>query len=410
MDENNNRNQLLAKRILEDTIGKVAEAAKEKYQQLERRIHEELETEENQYKTVMTIIKRQYYDPTNKTLYPVIETDRNVERLKDVLSNEQYQWVDTIYLEMSERSQRQFEAVNEWKGVIEQDGNQDEVMFQIHPAKRYRDAIEKLYQIFQDNHIPWETVNTAYLDKFYDVYMSRKGIHKLPAAGSAKSLNINFGNYKDHVQYGMIPLWNLEWKKLDCDHYRIPCMNGIYYEHEFILGDKSSQDGYLIETKEEVLEIRHEKEKIVVKSKKENLENSRVLHMIQERSIRSLDYSAPLLTNYKKNFFVQLCLENSMELSMTRKEMFRRIMEFDIQEYIQVTDCQIADEIQNCLRIETMNWFVQDGLFPVGNRKILLMKFKAKKPENYLNDGIIRYVISQLQLEIREYRCVGVME
>lgn len=41
-------------------------------------------------------------------------------------------------------------------------------------------------------------------------------------------------------------------------------------------------------------------------------------------------------------------------------------------------------------------------------RKLLVLEFKEKRPGHFLNKGIIRFVISQMQLEISEYRCVGV--
>ena len=56
-----------------------------------------------------------------------------------------------------------------------------------------------------------------------------------------------------------------------------------------------------------------------------------------------------------------------------------------------------------------MNWFIAESVFPMEERRILLLKFKAKKLKHYLNDGMIRFVVSQLQLEIGEYRCVGVL-
>ena len=55
-----------------------------------------------------------------------------------------------------------------------------------------------------------------------------------------------------------------------------------------------------------------------------------------------------------------------------------------------------------------MNWFIRDELFPMDQRKLLVLEFKEKRPGYFLNKGIIRFVISQMQLEISEYRCVGV--
>ena len=56
-----------------------------------------------------------------------------------------------------------------------------------------------------------------------------------------------------------------------------------------------------------------------------------------------------------------------------------------------------------------MNWFVRDELFPMEGRATLVFKFKEKIPGHYLNGSMARFVISQMQMEISEYRCVGVL-
>lgn len=398
-----------AKKLLTEGLGKVIKSIEAKYQQLERRIYEELEIADNQYETVMTIVRREHYDPTNGTLYPVVEDDLVLKNLEESLSEGEWIWMDMIFLEASDEEQRQFETVGEFSGVIETDGQRREVIFQIRPAKRYRKVMENLYQIFQDNHIPWETVNTVYLDKFYDVYCTETAVQGVLTDRTARDLKIDFREFKKKVRYGMIPLWSLEWVRFDSADFMLPCINSIYYEHEFTLDDKEERDGYLIETNEEILEIRHEKNKIVIKSQKETFENWRAIHMVQKESVRSLDYIDPLLTNHKNDSFIRRYSENNRVQLMTKTDLFRRIMELDIRDYIEVVGYEIIDTARDYPNVETMNWFVNDELFPLESRKVLLLKFEEKQPGHYLGDGMVRFVISQMQLEISEYRCVGVL-
>ena len=49
-----------------------------------------------------------------------------------------------------------------------------------------------LYQVFQDNHIPWDTINTGYLDKFYDVFVNSEGA----AACNLEEAEIDLENLK----------------------------------------------------------------------------------------------------------------------------------------------------------------------------------------------------------------------
>ncbi|WP_312442902.1 hypothetical protein [Lacrimispora sp.] len=398
-----------AKKVLVEGLSKVIRCMEAKYYQLERRVYEELEIADNQYETVMTIVKRDHYDPTNRTLCPVDELDLEEEKLAEVLSDEKQVWIGTIFLESGEDGRKEFEGIRYFTGTLDRNGEKQEADFYIQPVKRYPDTLERLYQVFQDNHIPWETINTAYLGKFYDIYISPEVLEKGMKNSILENSDIEFGKFKKLIRYGLIPLWNLDWVKFDSTDFMLPSINDVYYEHEFTLEDKEKGDGYLIETNEDILEIRHEKNKIVIKSQKETFENWKALHMIQKETIRSLDYKFPLVTNHKKDSFIRRFAENSRVRLMTKTDLFRRIMELDIQDYIEVVGYEICENARGYQNTEGMNWFVRDELFPMESRKVLLLKFRAKEPGHYLNDSMVQFVISQMQLEINEYRCIGVM-
>ncbi|MBE5982132.1 MAG: hypothetical protein E7248_02375 [Paenibacillaceae bacterium] len=398
-----------AKKILAEGLGKLIHCTEDKYLQLEKRIYEELEIGANQYETVMTIVNRNHYDPTNNTLYPVDETDLKKEKLAECLSKENRVWIGSIFLEINEQGRRRFEGSESFNGILKVDAGNKEARFYIQPAKRYRDIMERLYQVFQDNHIPWETINTAYLDKFYDVFICIEGLEKENIPIFPENIEIAFGEFKEFVCYDLIPLWNMEWVKFDSADFMVPSINGIYYEHEFTLEDKEEGDGYLIESSDDILEIRHEKNKIVIKSDKETFENWKALHIIQKETMRSLDYKEPLVSNHKNDSFIRRYAENSRAQLMTKTDLFRRIMELDIRDYIEVVGYEICSNVKDYPTVEGLNWFVRDELFPMESRKILLLKFREKEPGHYLNDSMVRFVISQIQLEISEYRCEGVM-
>lgn len=398
-----------AKKVLVEGLSKVIRCMEAKYRLLERRVYEELEIADNQYETVMTIVKRDHYDPTNGTLRPVEEFDLEEEKLVEILSNEKQVWIGTIFLESGEDGRKEFEKFRYFTGTIGKNGENLEVDFYIQPAKRYQNTMERLYQVFQNNHIPWETINTAYLNKFYDIFINPEALEKGIQNNILENAEIAFGKFEKLIHHGLIPLWNLDWMKFDSTDFMLPSINDIYYEHEFTLQDKEEGDGYLIETNEDILEIRHEKNKIVIKSQKETFENWKALHIIQQETIRSLDYNAPLVTNHKKDSFIRRFAENSCVQLMTKTDLFRRIMELDIQDYIEVVGYEICENAGGYQNTEGMNWFVRDELFPMESRKVLLLKFRAKEPGHYLNDSMVQFVISQMQLEISEYRCIGVM-
>ena len=56
-----------------------------------------------------------------------------------------------------------------------------------------------------------------------------------------------------------------------------------------------------------------------------------------------------------------------------------------------------------------MNWFVPEEVIPMERRRLLLLKFEEKQRGNYLNGSMVRFAVSQIQREIHEYCCVGVI-
>ena len=390
-------------------------SAKEKYKKLERRIYEETEIAANRYETAMTVIQRKHYDPTNETLFPVEPLDLKTDGLAEKLTTDRKRFLGTIFLEADDDVQERFLKEGSFSGSL----TQREVRVEIRQAERYQKTIERLYHIFLDNHVPWQTVHTGYLDKFYDVYLDlsksseKSGTqaqqYEKTGRPDLEEMVIRYGEYESFVKTDILPLWNVEWLTFDSADFMLPGMDGICYEHEFSLEDKEEQDGYLISSNEEILEIRHEKKKIVIRSRKETFEGWKALHIIRLPAVRSLDYDAPFLTNRRRDSFLRSYAAGCGVPLLTKAELFRRIMELDVGDYIEAEGYEICEHTEDFPAVRGMNRFVRDELFPMESRRILLIRFREVKAGHYLNGCMVRFVISQIQMEISEYRCVGVI-
>lgn len=397
-----------AKEVLLNGLGKVIQCMEQKYQNLEKRIYEEIEIAASQYETVMTIVEREHFDPVNQTLFPVEEWDLDDMALAEALSDGERIFLGTIFLEADDGRQEKFRKTGVFPGYL----REKETEFFVYPAKRYQKAVEDLYQIFQDNHIPWRTIHTGYLDKFYDIYVKAENTADTESKKdlpSWKDAVIRFGEYEGLIRMNKIPLWNIQRLTFDSANFMLPCTDGITYEHEFSLAERDRQGGYLIQCNEDILEIRHEKEKIRIRSSKEIFTGWKALYLNQYPTVRSLDYDAPLLTNHRKDSFIRRYAQKNGRRLMTKSDLFRRIMELDIREFIEITGYEICSATERYPMVPGMDWFVRDELFPLDSRRVLLLKFEEKQPGHYLNGSMVRFAVSQIQSEISEYRCVGVM-
>lgn len=402
-----------AKEVLLTGLGNAIQMTEEKYQALERRIYEELELQGSQFEVVTTVIRREHYDAINQTLFPVLEADLQEQKLSKASSSDQEMHAGTIFLKITEaelmrwRPERRFVAFWEYQDQIEN------VTISVRPAKRYRQQIERLYQMFQDNQIAWETIHVGHLERFFDVYIEIKSLPERILKNSSpqiflSELDIQWDDVKPNVEFGMIPLWNIERLSFDSEKFKEATIDGSYYAHDINIKDWVETDGYMIEKNEEILEIRHEQKKIVVKSIQEEFRNWPVLHFTQKKTIRSLDYQESLLTNHKRDTFLGRFSAGSGIRLMTKADLFRRIMDLDIREYIKVVGYEIRETLTEIPEMESMNWFVPEGLIPFNHRRFLLLQFETIQPEHYLTDSMINFVVSQLQMELMEYYLVGV--
>jgi len=396
-----------AKTVLLEGLGNTIRHMESKYKDLERRVYEEIEIPGNRYEICSTIIKREHFDPTNETLFPVCMEDLE-ESLEGISAGEDNACVMTVYLELDDRECSRFSGNTRFPGTITKDGQRRPAEFTVRQSARYQRAVENLYRMFGDNHISWMTMNTGHFDKFYDVFLDEGTVGNKKDI-SFKEIAIDFGVYEKAVRRHCIPLWNIRQIRFASTHFMMPCIDDIYYEHVFSLEDGKQQDGYLIQNCKDILEIRHEAGKIIMKSKSQTFEHWAALRIIQKEPVRSLDYDAPILTNHKKDNFFRRYSETTGIRLQTKTDLFRRIQELDIRDYIEISDYGIRDSDGRYPMSKDMNWFVNEELFPMESRKVLLLKFKEKRAGHYLNFTMVRFAVSCIQSEISEYRCVGVI-
>ena len=147
----------------------------------------------------------------------------------------------------------------------------------------------------------------------------------------------------------------------------------------------------------------------LITSTQEEFHGWKVLHFTQKETIRSLDYQEDFLTNRRRDTFLgrfSACADSNSP--MTKAELFRRIMDLDIRDYIEITGYEICDSLPEEPLTEGMNWFMKGGLIPVNCRRILLLYFKPLQPDHFLTDSMINFAVSSLQMDFVEYRLVGV--
>lgn len=359
----------------------------ERYRNLEERVKREIEMPGSRFAVYTMAVRRQDYDPANRTWFPVCG--------KDIQSGTAYK---RIYFRGNEAEKREFEKS---AYALATDGKGNTGRMGIRRSEDYRGSIEALYKLFVYNRIPWQTVNTGDLERFYDVC-------PLEEESGVGEWSLSFGEWEELIDRDYMLLWNLEEFTFHCLKFMVPCQDGKYYEHEFEPENYDADSGYMVEGNEDILSIRYENGKILMTSAKETFENWRACRFGGHLDTESYGYDGRILGNAGKVHFADHLAERYGQRISSRTEIFRIVERLGVEEWIRLTDCQIREREQADSFHADMNWFIREELFPMETRRVLELTFEMREgSERYCAEDMLRYAISQVQLLLDEYKCVG---
>lgn len=382
-----------AKELLLDALGSMFACTEQKYENLKKRIAREIDMPGERFYTYTTIVDKKNYDPINGFWFPVCEEDYRYK---------------TIYLMADKKGCREFLAQEKLEGIDEQSGQR--LFFQIKNSVRYERAVKKLHGLFASNHVPWQVIHLGHLERFFDLIpeeQEREIRHE--------QINWQWGNWQQYIKEDVIPLWNIQKTDVHSQEFRIPCIDEIFYEHVFYLPEgQAEEDGYLVEAGEEILSARYENNRILIKTKKDTLPDVTVHRLHQKERGASFGYQYAVLSNRGKDSLAVRYLQQSGNFLQTPMELFRKIEELSGDYRIESMGYEILRQEEET-HIDglsgDMNRWVGASIFPNDQRNILLFKIRGEQHSltDYLFEAQIRYIISQLQMEFPEYRCMAIV-
>lgn len=383
-----------AREILLDGLGRIFRQTEEKYEALEQRILRELDVPGKRFGTYMTIIEKKDFDPINSFWFPVCEED---------IKGSRQQKYDSFYFMAEEEKRIDFFRQEMIEGIEEESGRS--VRFQIRKVCRYEEAVKKLYALFANNHIPWQTVHMGHLERFFEAV-------PVEELSPGSRIHFQWGKWEEYVKTGMMPLWNIQKEAVNSREFRVPCIDEVFYEHIFYLPDeRAEEDGYLVEAKEDIFSIRYERNRVLLKTKQDTLQDVSVYRLHQETPVNSFGYCYAVLSNKRKDNLAGRYLYQAGNFLQTPMELRRKIEEMSGSYRIDNIDFEISEKAKSGYLTGDMNGFAGVQVFISDKRSMLIFKFRKEEQQraDYLYESQIRYILSQLQMEFMEYQCVGAL-
>lgn len=386
-----------AKELLLGSLGELAAWTEEKYKALEQRVREELDNPWENFQISMTIIDKADYDPINPFWCPVCEEDLKPPKGSGRI---------TIYLMADDTECQSFMEQGKASATDRETGQQ--LCYRIMKPERYQVCMERLYTLFIRNHVPWQTVQTGHLERFFDLVPDESVSDKAQPV-------FQWGDWASCVRQDIIPLWNMQEKALQSQEFRHPCIDEVVYEHVYYVGEYGNNtDGCLVDAGDNVRSIRYEKNKVILQTNKEIPGDISICRLHQGDRGNSYGYHYPVLSNHRQDNFAARYLHHAGNFIQTPAELMRKIEELSGGFQIEVTGYEIRQKGNVSGLLEgDMNHFIGTQVFARDQRSLLVFCFRREGQDDacdYLYKSQLRYILSQLQLEFMEYRCVGGFE
>ena len=396
---------VFAKSVLYDGLYRMSEVFEERYKSLYKKVYDELESKEESYEIAILLLSKNE-NTFLRMFFPISDLDVIEDKEADIKEGcmEGKNSIKTVYLNAADSACKAFLQENIRVSFT---NNKEKHTLLVQPKKalRYRKEVGKLYETFSYNGLRWNTVNTAYLDRFFDIDLSG-----LPQ--NARDVEVDYGKYADMIEEELYPVWNIEKNVFKSSTFLSPSKDGLYYEREMIRQKDKEIILRLIQKTEGMVGIRQEEEKIIVKSYEESYSDLEGYNIFDIRYTKE-ELPIGLISNKRKEGMIGRLLNKAKEKIHTEAEIERIIEELDIGEYVSLKSCErLATNkafLEEMKILPDMNNFTNENFQLTDESPKLILRFLRNSDSN-LCEAMVRYAISQLQISFDEYICIGVLE
>lgn len=352
----------------------------------------------------MGVIKKELYDSANEEMHPMIKeelgkTEIDSEKLKQSLKQKVPVYIYSVFVRADYQTvckMRKGDAV--FEAVIETSVGEFPAGVCVRKAQRYEKLLREMYSAFCINGLSWHTVFTGYIDKMLDVFLTDAD---LPREAKIREVRVDFREYSPCVCYDYIPLWNVEPVTFTTDKRPVPSADFTCYKH-YINGLRLDPGSlYLItEPRIHIVEIERQ-EDIVITSLEE--------HGNKWDACR---FGSTIQRSYDEKVAGSIYYMDEPKLLRTRAAIARYIRLLGFEEVMSLCRMELVQSPKDGdIKPETydMNAFIDDELRSYTHMQILKLCFQPSEPDYYLNRDIMSYLVSQIQRELPEFYCIGVI-
>ncbi len=400
----------LFKDVVEKLLLELHHHTQAEYHALEDRVFGELQSVQNDYAISIGLTDLAHFDATDSFLQPIFKEDTQkqeypvAELLGDMKAGRPYP-LHSIFLEADCQTVDKFaQSGRIYQGVVSTEHGEFRAKYAIRPNRKYLDRIEQLYHVFNTNFLPWTTICTAYLYKFFQVELLE--VEDMDTKEVIQEVRVDFEEFQDAVRYHYIPLWNLVQVKEKTSTYPEPCMDKINFDHRIFAHRLDAECQYLVANSEiELLNIRRVHGDLILSCPDEN-PHQWILYRVNRPTKRSSSLY-PVLSNLSMESFAGNLSERYRRGVKTKAEIARILSAYPYGDYVCFQDVTLLPSGKEAGQTYQMDEFLLDELRIECKNTDMLLTFTSSQPEYFLTKDIMSFLVSQIQELFPEYSCIG---
>lgn len=387
---------------VQDVLVQLHQMVQDNTAHLEEKLHQEEMENSKQYEIQIGIVERSKYDVTDKKMTPMLARDLDepiisFQEVREALVKHEALYLFSVFIQADYIIvERLLKNEIQFEGVIQTEDGEYQAKFVLEPALEYFEQIQELYKVFAENGIKWNTPCGVYLKKMFKVYLvggdevEGKNIH---------NISIDFCEYTPMIRYNVFPIWNIRYSKEKSSFLPVPSEGGKMYRHKIFKERLMSSECLAISDKNAVYNLYKQDGDLVIISDSDELAEWTLISFMQEKSGY---YADPIFTN-RHNLWGSCGVR-------TLAEVRKFVKNLGYESYVCLKEILRSPEKTARSHTYLMDTFLVNELLITEELPVLYFVFKEEQPGNYLNWDILSYIVTRIQWEYPQFRCIGVLQ
>lgn len=403
----------ILKNVMEGVFESLLDYQEEMSKNLEARVFNQIENQESNYNIYTTIVKQDKLNLIDDFLFPILDRDKEEidkgEIIKQINQKEEL-IITRVFFDLGYQEIENLRKENRiFSGIIVGEEREYKISFELRYNQEYLKAEKELYEIFIENSLAWRTINNPYIRKIFDVVIVDYD-EKVEELSDFESIDFDLEEFDDNKYLNYIPVWNIGKIYKKADGFPMAARDKVNYDHMIYLDNMNVQNGYLVVVNDyNIVSIRKSREELVITSDESNSVPWEILKVVQERKFKNYHLEFELMSNTKKDSFMDKTFQQNHKVIKTLGEInricnsFQNINEFNLEE-VKILENMTYDSFTY-----DYNQFIEDEIRIANLKKVMLLKFSSNR-EDYLKYDLLSFIVSELQMYFPDYICEGVCE